>query len=271
MLEVTVLGSGSAGNSCLVRCGTTRGLVDAGLRARRLVERMSLCGVAVADLDGILISHEHGDHTGAIGVLAKKHAVPVYANPLTAEAFRFQNGASSEGWKLFATGGEFSIGSMVVQTFSVPHDAADPVGFVIASETARFAVLTDLGTATRSVIERVRHSDGVLVDCNYDERLLDADTKRPWPVKQRIASRHGHLSNSAAAELVANMDTERLKTVILGHLSRDCNSPAHALAAIKGSLDAAGLQEVRLHCAEQENVSPAFEIGHTEAAHLATR
>lgn len=275
MFEVTILGSGSAGNACLVCCGETRILIDAGLSARRLTERLTLCGVAVETLHAILLTHEHGDHTSAIKVLSKKLSIPIYANPLTAEALRFQNGFTCESWKLFATGSSFSIGDISVETFSVPHDAADPVGFVIKNRETRFAVLTDLGIATQSVMERIRGVDGILIETNYEEQLLDQDTKRPWSIKQRIASRHGHLSNSAAAELLAGAATERLKTVILGHLSRDCNSQERALSTMKNTLAALGFSEVHIHCAEQENTSPKFHVGagrknHTGIAALAT-
>jgi len=260
MLEITILGSGSSGNSCLVCSEDTRILIDAGLSARRLVERLALCGLQPSDLTGIVLTHEHGDHAAALKVLPKKFEIPVYANPLTAEAVRFQAKNVQASWNLFATGTSFSIGSLSLQSFSVPHDAADPVGFVITNRSVRFAILTDLGMITRSVVHMTTGADAVLIETNYDEKMLEADTKRPWSVKQRIASRHGHLSNHAAAELLTQIATDRLQTVILGHMSEDCNCAASAREIVESELRRHGHVRAAVHCAPRSEISPRFVV-----------
>jgi hypothetical protein len=143
----------------------------------------------------------------------------------------------------------------------VPHDAVDPVAFVLTSDHGSVGFLTDLGYAPKLARERIREVHTLVVETNHDERRLQADPKRPWSVKQRILSRHGHLSNEAAAALVADIAGENLRRVILGHLSRECNSPELALAAVRRL----GLDSLELYCAEQNQVSPQFQIGQQSA------
>ncbi len=261
MLEVTILASGSAGNSALVRCGGTRVLIDAGLSAKRLGERLAACGVAFDCLDGVLLTHEHGDHTASLRVLCARADVPIYANRLTSAALVASSLCEHRNWRFFNGGAEFSIGELTVEAFQVPHDAADPVGFLIRNSSATFGLLTDIGYATKLVLERLREVDALLIETNHDEELLQKDVKRPWSVKQRILSRHGHLSNHAAAEVVVAAAPERLRRVVLGHLSRDCNSPELATRAVTGALAQVGRSDVAVHCANQESISPVFNVG----------
>lgn len=258
MLEVTILASGSAGNAALVCCGNTRLLVDAGLSARRLTDRLNACGIAPESLDGILLTHEHGDHSGALRVLCKKSGIPVFANRLTAAALEAGGLSARPAWKFFANGSAFSVGSITVEPFSVPHDAADPVGFVIRDTSSAFGVLTDLGYATNAIIDRLRDVHTLLIETNHDEDLLQKDTRRPWSVKQRILSRHGHLSNAAAAGIVGEFAGGRLAQVVIGHLSRDCNHPELAVKTVSQHLASRGCFHVGVHCALQDEVSPKF-------------
>ncbi|MEI8311671.1 MAG: MBL fold metallo-hydrolase [Verrucomicrobiota bacterium] len=258
MLEVTVLASGSSGNALLARSGDCSVLVDAGLSARRLATGLQACGVAPGSLSGILLTHEHGDHTKGLKVFVEKFDVPVFANPLTADHLKRQGIAAR--WNLFSSGSEFFLENIGVLPFSVPHDAADPVGFVLRSNGIGFAVLTDLGYATRQVVESVRGVHALLIETNHDEALLQGDTKRPWSVKQRILSRHGHLSNSAAAEIVAEVATEALRHVLLGHLSRDCNSPELAVQAVGARLRGGGASSVQIQCARVDEESPMLSL-----------
>jgi phosphoribosyl 1,2-cyclic phosphodiesterase len=265
MLEVTILASGSAGNSALVRCGGTRILLDAGLTARRLTDRLAACGVAPEALDAIVLTHEHGDHTAALRVLCAKREIPVYANRMTAAALEAGPMAGHRNWRFFANGAAFAVGELTVESFSVPHDAVDPVGFLIRNASATLGLLTDLGHATQLVIERMREADALFIETNYDDELLQRDTRRPWSVKQRISSRHGHLSNRAAAEVIGELAEGRLARVLLGHLSRDCNSAELAVAAVAAPLARVGRGDVPIYCAAQETVSPAFAVGSTAA------
>ena len=225
-----MLGSGSAGNSALVATDHCKILIDGGLSARQLVLRLEQCGVMPEQLDGILLTHEHGDHVCGLEVLCRKFDVPIYCNSLTAEAVRSDSSFEQHrNWRIFETGAEFSICDITVQTFPVPHDAVDPLGFAFYAGSGSLGFITDLGYVTKMIVERLRQVQTLVIETNHDEKLLQNDTHRPWPVKQRIQSRHGHLSNTAAAGVIEELLPGKIERVVLGHLSRDCNTPELAL------------------------------------------
>ena len=259
VFELAILGSGSGGNSALITTGNCRILVDIGFSARQICQRLGALGVTADSLDAILLTHEHGDHIAGLDVFSRKFKIPIYCNRLTAEALRGQGIAASAPWTIFSTGTSFTIRDLDIQTFYVPHDAVDPVGFIASSGYGAVGFLTDLGFATKLVRERIREVHTLVVETNHDERKLQDDPKRPWSVKQRILSRHGHLSNHAAATLVADIAGDYLERVILGHLSRDCNTQELALA----EMEHFGLDRLELFCAQQHEVSPRFSIGRT--------
>jgi phosphoribosyl 1,2-cyclic phosphodiesterase len=260
-----MLGSGSAGNSALVATDHCRVLVDGGLSARQIVLRLEQCGVSPEQLDGVLLTHEHGDHVCGLEVLCRKFDIPIYCNALTAEAIRCEGALDRHrNWRIFRTGAEFSICDITVQAFLVPHDAVDPVGFAFYAGSGSLGFITDLGYAPRVIIERLREVRTIVIETNHDEKLLQNDSHRPWPVKQRIQSRHGHLSNAAAASVIEQLLPGKIERVVLGHLSRDCNTPALAFAAVRESLARSGKIDIELYCATQSSVSSRFEIGETE-------
>ncbi len=263
MFSLTMLGSGSAGNSALVATDHCRILVDGGLSARQLVLRLAQCGLAPEHLDGVLLTHEHGDHVCGLEVLCRKFQVPIYCNCLTAEAIRCGSLGEHPNWRLFRTGSEFSICDITVQTFPVPHDAVDPVGYAFHAGSSALGFITDLGYATKMCVERLRQVHTLVIETNHDERLLQDDPHRPWPVKQRIQSRHGHLSNAAAAIVVEQLLPGKIDRVVLGHLSRDCNTPALAAGAIQSLLARSGRTDIEVYCAGQAEISPRFCIGTT--------
>ena len=250
MMRMAVLGSGSSGNATLVACGDTCVLVDAGLSAKQLVLRMAQLGVTPEQLDGILITHEHSDHARGVDVLLRKRDIPVYANALTREAMSYKI-KSEVPWRVFQSGQEFELGELSVQAFRIPHDAAEPVGFALEGKNTRVSLVSDVGHVTHLMRESLRGCDGIYIEANYDPMLLEQDTKRPWATKQRIASRHGHLSNEQTAELLGEVACEKLKVVMLSHLSVDCNCPDLAARVVSQSLDGCGLEDVSVSCANQ--------------------
>ncbi len=258
MFEVTILASGSSGNAALIRSEGATILVDAGLSAKQLRERLALCRVAPEEIDAILITHEHGDHIKGLPQWCKHYGTPLYCNRHTATMVRAKMKEHSQ-WKIFETGSTFSLGSLSVQTFSIPHDAVDPVGFVLREKEISFGFVTDLGYATRLVLDSLRGLNGLLLEANYDEELLQQDTKRPWAVKQRISSRHGHLSNEAATEVLHQLLHEKLRHVVLGHLSADCNKEELALAAIHRVVEASS--SLKPWCATPDVVSRTIKLG----------
>ena len=263
-----MLGSGSAGNSALVATDHCKILVDGGLSARQLVLRLERCGITPDQLDGVVLTHEHGDHVCGLAVLCRKFDLPIYCNALTAEAIRcdglFGQDAAVTNWRIFRTGSEFSICDVTVQTFPVPHDAVDPVGFAFYAGSGGLGFVTDLGYATKMVVERLREVQTLVIETNHDEKLLQNDSHRPWPVKQRIQSRHGHLSNTAAVSVIEELLPEKIERIVLGHLSRDCNTPGLALGAVHASLAKCGRVDIEVHCASQSEISPRFRIGETK-------
>jgi phosphoribosyl 1,2-cyclic phosphodiesterase len=260
-----MLGSGSAGNSALVATDHCKILIDGGLSARQLMLRLAECGVEPEQLDGVLLTHEHTDHVCGLEVLSRKFEVPLYCNRLTAEALRC-NGLLDQhrNWRIFETGSEFSICDITVQTFPVPHDAVDPLGFAFHAGSGSLGFITDLGYATKMIIERLRKVQTLVIETNHDEKLLQNDTHRPWPVKQRIQSRHGHLSNAAAASVIEELLSGNIERVVLGHLSRDCNTPELALRTVRASLEKYGKIDMEVHIATQSKISPRLRIGETK-------
>ena len=235
MFSVTVLGSGSAGNCSLIATSQCRLLVDAGFSARQIARRLASVGVHPESLDGILITHEHSDHVAGLEVFCRRFCVPIYANPLTAETLRRGSLAAFPNWNLFATGSVFTVKNIEIQSFYVPHDAVDPTAFVFTSDEGAIGYLTDLGYAPKLALERVRQVDTLIVEANHDERMLQEDSRRPWSVKQRILSRHGHLSNDAAAKLVAAIATGRIshseQCVVLASRESICFAPNKTMSA----------------------------------------
>ena len=268
MFHVTILGSGSAGNCALVETPATRVLLDGGLSALQMRQRLACCGVNPLEIDAILLTHEHSDHARGLDVWCRQFGTPVYANGLTSGALRRQSPESKKDWRVFGTGADFQIKDIAVQSFSVPHDAMDPVNFVLHHGGESLGFLTDLGFATKLACERVRQAHTLFIEANHDEKLLQLDTRRPWATKQRIMSRHGHLSNAAAAGVLADMLGGNLRRAVLGHLSRDCNAPDLAARTVRERITAAGAppDSVEVFVATQREISPRFAVGCLSAA-----
>lgn len=258
-VELIVLGSGSSGNTAVLRAGDRVILIDAGLSARKTLQRLALAGVEPGQISAVLLTHEHGDHAGGLPVLLRSLRCPVYATRLTADEVRGQDERNATAdWRLFSTGSRFAVDCFEVTAFSVPHDAADPVGFTIRSGTLSIGLLTDLGHVNHSVVHHVTGVDALFVEANHDEEMLRADTKRPFSIKQRIMSPHGHLSNRAAADLAMRVRSGALRHVVLGHLSRDCNTADLAVAAVSEALQ--GGAAVRVVCSPPDEMLPPVRL-----------
>jgi phosphoribosyl 1,2-cyclic phosphodiesterase len=254
----TILGSGSKGNCAYLETDEVRLLIDAGFSGRQIRQRLAAIGRSPESLTGILITHEHSDHIqGLTGLNDVK--VPVYCNRLTRDATEHQLKLRLES-RLFETGASFDIGDVSVESFSIPHDAQDPVGFLIRTATANIGFLTDLGHATTLVLNRVKPAHALVLEANYDVKLLQDDTKRPWSIKQRIASRHGHLSNDAAAGAAQEVVSADLKHLYLGHLSQDCNRPELAAAAVTERLRSLGATHVHTQVTSQDTASATLTL-----------
>jgi phosphoribosyl 1,2-cyclic phosphodiesterase len=241
-LRVCVLASGSSGNCIHVESPTTALLIDAGLSARETLRRMAAAGLDPAKLRAICISHEHADHIAGLLQLHKRLGLGLYANRDTALAIR---NAQDLPWNLFSSGSRFAIGDIEILPFPLPHDAYDPVGFVLTCGTSRLGVATDLGIPTQVTRERLRGCQLLVLEANHDETLLQ-NSFRPWALKKRIRGRQGHLSNETAAMLLTEIAGETLQQVFLAHLSRECNTLELAMQIVRNRLAAAGLDRIRV-------------------------
>lgn len=259
-MRFTILGSGSGGNCAYLETDQTRLLIDAGFSARQIRLRLAALGRSPETLHGILLTHEHTDHVQGLAVLCAQLQIPIYCNRLTRDAVEQALDCKLD-CRLFQTGAAFDLGDVHVECFAVPHDAQDPVGFLLRTAAGNIGFLTDLGHATRLVLERVRPAHVLVLETNHDVRLLQDDPRRPWSVKQRILSRHGHLSNDAAAEVVSQILSADLRHLYLGHLSRDCNRPELAHRTVAGRVQALGATHVRVEVTAQDRVGPTLELG----------
>jgi phosphoribosyl 1,2-cyclic phosphodiesterase len=250
-VQFTILGSGSGGNCAYLETEQTRILVDVGFSGRQIRQRLAEIGRTPETLHGILITHEHSDHIQGLAALCAKLQIPIYCNRLTKEAIDVQCDVKLD-YRIFSTGSTFEVGDVTVDTFSVPHDAYDPVGFLLHTNGTNIGFLTDLGYATKLVIERVRTSNVLLLEANHDLKLLQEDTKRPWSIKQRILSRHGHLSNDTAADVVEQIISPTMHCIYLGHLSKDCNRPELARSAVTRRLEKVNARHVRVESTAQD-------------------
>lgn len=253
-LRICILGSGSSGNSTYVSSGATSILIDAGLSAREIQKRLEQVGVALSSICAICVSHEHTDHTAGLRVLQQRHGIELYANAGTIEGLSQDEDLKGLKWKVFETGSGFAVGDLSVEPFSVPHDAYEPVGFIVSDGAARVGVVTDMGVPTSLIRERLRRCHALVVEANHDERMLK-EADRPWHLKQRIMGRQGHLSNERAAAMLADVATPELHTVFLAHLSAECNRPDLARKTAHDMLLKHGHAHVNIQVACQDTVS----------------
>jgi phosphoribosyl 1,2-cyclic phosphodiesterase len=259
-LEVCVLASGSSGNSVYVASDKTRILIDAGLSAKQVAVRLEQIGVVPESINGICVSHEHGDHIAGLRVLQKRHGIPIYSNAGTMNGIMRQPKSDELSIKIFQTGSPFEIGDLTIIPFSVPHDAYEPVGFRIQTKKTAVGVVTDLGMSTALIREKLKGCQAIIVESNHDEDLLQ-EAPRPWSLKQRIRSRQGHLSNVDAARLIADCATDELEHVYLSHLSSDCNTPDTALRTVASQLRLDGLGHINLEVSLASRISSIWKRG----------
>lgn len=225
-LRLFVLGSGSGGNALVAEAGDRRLLIDAGFSAREIVRRLRLGGMDPRDLEAILLTHEHADHSRGAEQLSKRFKLPVYA---TAGSWASRALRRVQIARRFQPGDRLELPGFAVQSFAVPHDARQPVGLVLESSAGlRLGVVADLGRVTRGVLDALRDLDLLVLESNHDERML-ASGPYPWSLKRRVASDLGHLSNLGAARLIERLGAgglgHRLSDVVLYHLSATNNCP----------------------------------------------
>jgi len=235
-LRFSSLGSGSLGNALVAEAGRTRVMLDCGFTIQETEVRLARAGLAPSDLSGIIVTHEHGDHADGVFPFARRHGTPVWMTYGTLAALR-DAGASVENCpiRLVDSATAFSIGDLLVQPFTVPHDAREPVQYVISDGARRLGVLTDAGCATAHIEASLSGCEALVLECNYDPAMLEGG---PYPasLKARITGRLGHLDNGTSGAILAALDRSRLRHVIAAHLSQTNNRPELARAALAGAL-----------------------------------
>ncbi len=253
-----ILASGSKGNALLVASSKTKILLDAGLSSKELVKRMDKTPGNPGHLEGVILSHEHTDHTRGIGPFSRRFHLPVYCSQGTLERLPPQTGLLPQS-HIFQTGRQFAIGDLHIHPFSISHDARDPSGFVIEHEQTRLGICTDLGVVTHLVRDRLKACDALIIEANHDLQLLMDGPYLPH-LKQRIRSTHGHISNCECKELVKTLHHQNLKQVFLAHLSDVNNHPNVVLDSFRELTEDHRWDSTQFHVAKQHEPSAPVEL-----------
>ena len=227
-LRFASLGSGSKGNCTVVDDGETCLLIDLGFTLKECIRRLDRLDLSPADIDGVLVTHEHADHIHGVAAFARKFGTPIYLSHGTYQPKKMGQIPSLNRINCHAA---FDIGTFLVEPIAVPHDAREPCQYVLRSNDRSIGVLTDLGHITPHVSESYSACDALLLECNHDLVMLE-NGPYPYPLKQRVAGDYGHLNNEQAAALLAEVDLNRLQTLVISHISEKNNHPDLAVAAV---------------------------------------
>ena len=256
--------SGSSGNALFIGAGDTRILIDAGMPGRTIENALRQINVLPETLSGIAVTHEHSDHVKGVGILSRKYHLPVYANERTWNAMARSVGEIAPGNRReFKDEEDFYIGDLALCPFSIPHDAADPVGYRVYYGGRSAATATDMGYVKKSVLRTLSGVDVLLLESNHDPDLLMQNPHYSLYLKQRILSNHGHLSNAASADALLFLYESGVRQVLLGHLSQENNTPELALQTAQERLSREGVrlnEDISLGLAWRDRVSRKFEI-----------
>lgn len=255
-MKFSVLGSGSKGNCTLVESGSTRLLIDNGFSGKEIVARLAGLGLTPEMLTAIVVTHEHDDHVKGVGVLARRLRVPVYANDATHRAAERRVGNLPQR-REFGVGEPFDIEGLRIHPFSVSHDTADPVGFVVSNGQSSLGYCTDTGKITQLIRHHLQTCQALVLEANHDIQMLK-DGPYPLPLKQRVLSSRGHLANSDSIDFCARLAEDRLQLLVLAHLSEINNHPDLVLEEVRRRLPAHGPLQVLLAC--QGQAGPLLEI-----------
>ncbi len=240
-MELCSIASGSSGNCIYVGTETSHILIDAGISGKRIEQGLNSMGLKTAEMQGILVTHEHIDHIAGLGVLARKYGIPLYATGGTIEAIKRVKsvGTIDEGlFRVIEPGIDFSVGDMVIEGIPISHDAAAPVAYKVRQKEKTMAVMTDLGFYDNRIVEKLKGVDALVLEANHDVRMLQMGPY-PYPLKQRILGNKGHLSNENCGRLLSEVLHDNFKAVVLGHLSKENNYPELAYETVRVEVDMA--------------------------------
>lgn len=257
-LKFGTIASGSSGNCLYAGNGETHILIDAGVSCKRIVEGLKSFDLDGKDIQGILVTHEHTDHIAGLGVLSRKYHIPIYGTEKTLQKILEMENLGKMDRGLFQpieAGKEFQIGHLSIESFSISHDAADPVSYIVYEGGRKLGMVTDLGYYDDRIVDHLKASDLLYVEANHDIHMLQAGPY-PYYLKRRILGNHGHLCNEKAADLVVELTDDRLKHVILGHLSKENNYPELALATVRNEVE----KSIRVEVAPRDHAGELYTI-----------
>lgn len=261
-MRFCVLASGSKGNATYIEAGGFRFLVDAGLSCRALEQRMASVGISPQGLDGIFVTHEHVDHVQGLCGFLRKHPTPVFTNEGTASAVErkcFQECREIPEFSVFESSVPFALGSLTITPVRISHDTAEPVAFTFDDGDRKFGYFTDLGFVSPEVAMAFSGCSAMVLESNHDLGMLRS-SGRPYSLVARISGQSGHLSNEQACMAVANAIPDELQTLVLAHLSQECNDPRLALSMMGRTLEHVGREKVRLTVASQDVPLAMMEV-----------
>jgi phosphoribosyl 1,2-cyclic phosphodiesterase len=254
----TLLGSGSSGNTTLVSDGSTHILVDVGLSGRETAKRLRQCGIEPGEISAIVVSHEHGDHCRGVAPFAKDLNIPVF---MTREVLRCSGiNLDPAKHRPISSGEQFEVHGFSFTCFPVPHDSADPLGFIVEKNGIKLGIVLDLGYLSNLVLERLKGCDGIILESNHDVQMLKVGPY-PWALKQRVMSRRGHLSNDSVAKYLEHDFDGKASHLVLAHLSKKNNLPELALLSARRALESrSGLltYHTKLELAKPDQISRTF-------------
>ena len=260
MLNFCSLYSGSSGNSLFVETDNTKLLIDAGVSSKKIEKALNDIQVDPCTLDGILITHEHSDHVQGLGTFSKKFDLPVFVNQETLDAMPKQRDKiADKNIKKFKIAEKFSIGDLDINPFSIPHDAANPCGFTIFNNDKKISIATDIGHMTNDILKNLEESLFVMLESNYDPEVLKCSSY-PYKLKTRIAGPNGHLSNNTAGKVISRLVNNGLKSVMLGHLSKETNFPELAMRTVIEELQSCNISHDAINLNIATRICPSTII-----------
>lgn len=263
MINFCTLYSGSSGNCVFITDQKTKILIDAGRSGRDIETTLQKLGHRADEINAILVTHEHTDHTKGIGILSRKHNIPIYANQSTWNAIKSTIGkVTEENIKNFNTGEEFEIGNIGVKSFDIPHDAAEPVGYNFYIGSKKITSATDIGHIDEKFVDNLKKSDILLIEANHDVEMVKVSSY-PYFLKQRILGDKGHLSNEATGKLLCSLVEHGVSKVLLGHLSRENNFPELAYKSVSNILESKGVKigkDIKLEVALRDRESTVYAV-----------
>lgn len=252
--KICILGSGSGGNSIYISSGKTNVLIDFGFSEREIKKRLQKIGVKLSDINAILITHEHSDHSKGLGKITEKTGGHIYINELTYQSIESQ--IEYENIKKITNSDIFEIGDFLIKPFSIFHDASDPCGYSVFCNDKKITLATDLGIVNDIVLQNMADSHVVIIESNYDQKML-VNGNYPWHLKNRILGREGHLSNHDAGKLLQQIMHPDLEYVFLFHLSEENNTPQAALNTVKTYISC---DKPKILCSSQDDISGFFYL-----------